>query len=104
MTLEEWKERFSRWQKKERQKWCLLKRGELRTAAQNTIDCRCPITAEFDMPASKVGACAYKVLKLDRNAVDAIIVAADKRDSIDYDPKLRVWLLETCGVKEKDAA
>ena len=101
MTLEEWKERFSRWQKKERQKWCLLKRGELRTAAQNTIDCRCPITAEFDMPANKVGTCAYEKLHLEHGAIGMITFAADKNDSMGYDPAFRAWLLETCGIEEK---
>lgn len=101
MTLEEWKTRFAAWKEQDQREWH-LKNGKLRTVVQNTLNCCCPITAEFDMPADKVGTCAHTELKLSHDTTDLIICAADKV-SFGYSRGLRTWLLETCGVEEEAA-
>lgn len=102
MNLEEWKERFAAWQKKNKAtvEWTLDLTGQIRTPL-GLCYCSCPITAEFTRPSIEFPECAA-ALELDSSAASAILLAADK--SKGCCASLRKWLLETCGIQESEAA
>lgn len=100
MDLEKWKIRFATWQQKTRVFWYLLDDGSLRVYFGTETLC-CPVTAEFDRPDDDFPECVA-ALDLDSDAEEEILDAADRSDG--HDPELRAWLLEICGVQEKEAA
>ena len=98
MTVEQWKVRFAKWQHMHQRKWYLS--GSSRCIRTTDHLESCPITAGYARSATAwwiVG----EVIGLTTRAQLAILCAADGREG--HSPRLRRWLLKTCGVKEATA-
>ena len=100
MTLEQWKTYFQDWQRDNWRLWELNSTGRLRmfiVQPSGSAHLCCPITAPFRCPTGHICECAEE-LGFGISMIITIIRASDNWS--DHCPKLRKWLLETCGVKD----